>query len=109
MDEIGKTSPTRPVQTYETLASIIELTMLAPRLSADDIDEGCRTRGSTEIAAVVVRPCDVETRIAMDGRPAPVKVASVAGYPYGTLDDWAPSCTKDAILSASGSGSLTSY
>jgi deoxyribose-phosphate aldolase len=81
MDPIEQ-APEQPVETYESLAGIMELTLLAPNLSADDIDEGCRTAREYGIAAVVVRPCDVE----MASRwmtASPVKVASVAGYPYG--------------------------
>jgi deoxyribose-phosphate aldolase len=79
MDPIEQT----PVETYESLASLIELTMLAPNLSADDIDNGCRAAREYGIAAVVVRPCDVEMASRWMGGSA-VKLSSVAGYPYGT-------------------------
>jgi deoxyribose-phosphate aldolase len=81
MDPIEQTAP-EPIETYESLASILELTLLAPTLSADDVDEGCRIAREYGIAAVVVRPCDVEM-VSRWMAGSPVKVASVAGYPYG--------------------------
>ena len=71
-----------PVETYESLTSLMELTLLAPNLTADDVDEGCRTAREYGIAAVVVRPCDVEM-VSRWMAGSAVKVASVAGYPYG--------------------------
>jgi deoxyribose-phosphate aldolase len=83
MDEIRQDEAhEEPVETYESLASLIELTLLAPGLSADDVDQGCRTAREYGVAAVVVRPCDVELASRWMGG-SPVKVASVAGYPYG--------------------------
>ena len=101
MDEIRETpiESAQTVETYESLASIIELTLLAPGLSTDDVDRGCQLAREYGLAAVVVRPCDVE----MVGRwmsGSAVKVASVAGYPYG-VSTAAPSCTKDATCSGS--------
>jgi deoxyribose-phosphate aldolase len=82
MDEIGQPALETPVETYETLAGLLELTMLGPGLSADDVAEGCRTAREYGVAAVVARPCDVEmVKRWMDG--SQVKVGSVAGYPYG--------------------------
>lgn len=81
MDPIRET-PVEPIETYESLAGMLELTLLGPGLSADDVDEGCRIAREYGVAAVVVRPCDVE----MVARWMPgsgVKVGSVAGYPYG--------------------------
>jgi deoxyribose-phosphate aldolase len=78
MDESRET----PIDTYESLANLIELTLLAPGLSADDVDQGCRTAREYGVAAVVVRPCDVEMASRWMGG-SNVKIASVAGYPYG--------------------------
>ena len=83
MDPIEQAPVDTPIETYESLASLMELTLLAPNLSADDVDEGCRVAREYSIAAVVVRPCDVEMASRWMGT-GPVKVASVAGYPYGT-------------------------
>jgi deoxyribose-phosphate aldolase len=71
-----------PVETYESLASLMELTLLAPNLTADDVDEGCRIAREYGLAAVVVRPCDVQM-VSRWMAGSAVKVASVAGYPYG--------------------------
>ena len=62
MDEIRQTpiEPAQIIETYESLASLIELTLLAPGLSADDLDRGCQLAREYGLAAVVVRPCDVE-------------------------------------------------
>jgi deoxyribose-phosphate aldolase len=85
MDEIRQPAVepvVKPIETYESLAELLELTLLAPSLSADDVDEGCRIAREYGVGAVVVRPCDVEmVKRWMDG--SGVKVASVAGYPYG--------------------------
>jgi deoxyribose-phosphate aldolase len=79
---IEPTQPAVPVETYESLASILELTLLGPALTADEVDEGCRAAREYGIAAVVVRPCDVEM-VSRWMRGSGVKIASVAGYPYG--------------------------
>lgn len=84
MDEIRQEAPVEPTkETYESLASLIELTLLAPGLSADDVDQGCRTAREYGLAAVVVRPCDVEM-VSRWMSGSGVKVSSVAGYPHGT-------------------------
>ena len=81
MDEIRQPA-VEPIETYESLAGLLELTLLGPTLSADDVNEGCRVAREYGVAAVVVRPCDVEmVKRWMSG--SGVKVASVAGYPYG--------------------------
>ena len=81
MDEIRQPA-VEPIETYESLAGVLELMLLGPTLSADDVNEGCRVAREYGVAAVVVRPCDVEmVKRWMSG--SGVKVASVAGYPYG--------------------------
>ena len=87
MDPIRETpveSAEQPVavETYESLASILELALLGPALSADEVNEGCNVAREYGIAAVVVRPCDVEM-VSRWMQGSAVKVASVAGYPYG--------------------------
>ncbi|HYP04909.1 MAG TPA: hypothetical protein VER03_01635 [Bryobacteraceae bacterium] len=74
--------PEAPVETYESLAGILELALLGPALTASQVEEGCDTARQYQIAAVVVRPCDVEM-VSRWMRGSGVKVASVAGYPYG--------------------------
>lgn len=84
MDEIREApvEAVEPVETYESLAGILELTLLGPSLSADEVHEGCRLAREYGIAAVVVRPCDVEM-VTRWMRGTSVKLASIAGYPYG--------------------------
>lgn len=87
MDEIGQspsieTAPQPPLETYESLAGLLELTLLGPGLSADDVDAGCRLAQEYNVAAIVVRPCDVDM-VTRWMKGSAVKVASVAGYPYG--------------------------
>jgi deoxyribose-phosphate aldolase len=64
MDEIrdeAALNVTEPaIPTYESLAGMLELTLLGPALTADEVNEGCRIAREYGIAAVVVRPCDVE-------------------------------------------------
>lgn len=85
MDEIRQSpieSAIEPIETYESLAGILELTLLGPGLSPDEVSDGCNLAREYGIAAVVLRPCDVEMAarwLAGSG----VRVASVAGYPYG--------------------------
>ena len=82
MDENGQSPTEQPVETYESLAGLLELTLLGPGLSADDVAEGCRVARDYGVAAVIVRPCDVDmVKRWMGG--SDVKVGSVAGYPYG--------------------------
>jgi deoxyribose-phosphate aldolase len=82
MDEIQQTPVVPPVETYESLAGILELTLLNPALSDDDIHRGCELAREYGIAALVVRPCDAAMAVRNLGSSS-VKVASVAGYPYG--------------------------
>lgn len=70
------------VETYETLAKIIDFILLAPDLAEDRVAEGCRTAREYQIASVLVRPSDVDQVIRwMDG--SGVVVASTVGYPDG--------------------------
>ena len=86
MDEIREVPTPRAVEpaipTYESLAGLLELTLLGPALTADEVHEGCRTAREYGIAAVVLRPCDVEMA-ARWMRGSGVKIASVVGFPYG--------------------------
>ncbi len=80
MDENRTETP--PVETYESLAQLIDHVMLRPDLSADDLAEGCRVAREYAVRAIVVRPCDVETAVRwMSG--SGVAVAGAVGYPYG--------------------------
>ena len=81
MDE-NRTETAQPVETYESLAGLIDYVLLRPDLSADDLAEGCRVAREYAVRAVVVRPCDVET-VARWLSGSGVAVAGAVGYPYG--------------------------
>jgi deoxyribose-phosphate aldolase len=59
------------------------MSLLDPALSLEQVAEGCRVAREAGIAAVVVRPCDVDLVVEFLKR-SPVAIASVAGYPDGT-------------------------
>ena len=70
------------VETYESLAGLIDYMMLRPDLTADDLAEGCRIAREYAVRAIVVRPCDVETAVRwMAG--SGVAVGGAVSYPYG--------------------------
>lgn len=73
----------RALKTYEDLAGRSVATQLRPELSDDAILEGCREAARRGMAAVVVRPSDVDAAArALEG--SGTAVASVAGFPHGT-------------------------
>jgi deoxyribose-phosphate aldolase len=81
MDE-NRTEAAQPVETYESLAGLIDHVMLRPDLSADELAEGCRVARAYGVRAVLVRPSDVETVVRwMSG--SGIAVAGAVGYPYG--------------------------
>jgi deoxyribose-phosphate aldolase len=70
------------VETYEALASLVDVQLLDPNLSLEDVDRACRTAREYGVRAVVVRPCDAELVLQwMSG--SGITVASTAGYPHG--------------------------
>jgi deoxyribose-phosphate aldolase len=72
-----------PVETYESLASLVDYHLLAPTLSGSDVAEGCRIAREYRVRSVIVRPCDLPLVMQwMSG--SGIVVASVAGYPDGT-------------------------
>jgi deoxyribose-phosphate aldolase len=81
MDE-NRTEAPQPVETYESLAGLVDHVMLRPDLSLDDIIDGCRTAREYRVRAVLVRPSDVETVVRCLGGSG-VTVAAAVGYPYG--------------------------
>jgi len=67
----------------EDLPKLIEHCLLTPELTGEDVIAGCRLAGEYQVAAVVVRPCDIELA-ARELRASGVRVASVAGFPHGS-------------------------
>jgi deoxyribose-phosphate aldolase len=75
--------PLPPPQTYEDLAGMIDHSLLRPELADAQVLEGCGLARRYGVAAVSVRPCDIETAVRALGGSA-VKVGSVAGFPHGS-------------------------
>ncbi len=72
-----------PLSTYEDVARIIDHALVKPDLTDAQVIEGCALARRYGVAAVSVRPCDVEPALrALSG--CPVKVGSVAGFPHGS-------------------------
>ncbi len=68
--------------TYEALASRIDVHLLDPFVSADSVYEACMRARELRVRAVVVRPTDVE-QVQHWLQGSGLAVASTAGYPYG--------------------------
>ena len=74
--------PQQPVETYESLAKLVDYHLLDPLLTTEQVAEACDVARQYGIRAVVVRPCDAQMTVqAMAG--SGVVVASVAGHPEG--------------------------
>jgi deoxyribose-phosphate aldolase len=67
---------------YADLASIVEHTLLGRALTDADIAAGCDLAVRYGVAAVTVRPCDIDVAVRMLGGSS-VAPGSVCGYPYG--------------------------
>jgi len=68
--------------TYESLAKRLDVRLLDPWWSADQVFEACSTARALGVRAVVVRPCDFELAgqwLANSG----IAVVPTAGYPHG--------------------------
>ena len=74
--------PQQPVETYESLAKLVDYHLLDPLVTTEQVAEACDLARQYGIRAVVVRPCDAQMTVqAMAG--SGVAVASVAGHPEG--------------------------
>jgi deoxyribose-phosphate aldolase len=76
--------PTRPpLATPEDLARLLSHALLRPELTSAQVLEGIQLARRYAIAAVAVRPCDVELALRhLEG--SPVIPASVVGFPHGS-------------------------
>ncbi|MFN0103789.1 MAG: deoxyribose-phosphate aldolase [Bryobacteraceae bacterium] len=72
-----------PLTTCEDVAGRLELSLTRPDLSEEEVDAACHKALEYRIAAVVVRPSDVDMAVRILGG-SPVAVASVAGFPHGS-------------------------
>ena len=72
-----------PLTTYESLAHLIDHSMVKPELTDDQVVEGLEMAKRYGIACVSVRPCDIDLAVrTLQG--SPVKVGSVSGFPHGS-------------------------
>jgi deoxyribose-phosphate aldolase len=83
MTQETMTKTPEPAETYQSLAGLVDLHLLGPALSSDQIYEACMAARENQIRAVFVRPCDIELA-APWFRGSNVIPGSVAGYPDGT-------------------------
>jgi deoxyribose-phosphate aldolase len=82
MDEVAASSTSGPQLTYEHIAGMIEHAMLRPELSAGDVHTGCEIARYYQVAAVCVRPSDVDLVLRwMEGSGIPV--SSTVSFPHG--------------------------
>jgi len=77
-------SPARPpLAAGEDLARLIGHSLLRPELTSAQVLEGIHLARRYQVAAVAVRPCDLEMAVRhLEG--SPVIPASVAGFPHGS-------------------------
>jgi deoxyribose-phosphate aldolase len=64
------------------LTALIEHSLLARDLTDTDIADGCALAKGYGVAAVVVRPCDIDVAVRLLAGSS-VVAGSVCGYPYG--------------------------
>jgi len=68
--------------TYESLAKRLDVRLLDPWWSADQVFEACTKARNLGVRAVIVRPCDFELASQwLTG--SGIEVVPTAGYPYG--------------------------
>lgn len=71
-----------PLAAYEDVAGMIEHAVMRPEASDEDVAEACAIAREYRVAAVTVRPSDVEMAVrAMEG--SGVAVGAVVSYPNG--------------------------
>jgi deoxyribose-phosphate aldolase len=76
-------APEKPKLTYEDIAQMIEHAVLRPELSEEEVRTGCEIAKHYRIAAVGVRPSDVDLAVRwMEG--SGVAVASIVSFPHGS-------------------------
>lgn len=81
--EIQQEEQRPALTTYEDVARRLELTLTRPDLHEDVVHGACEKALHLGIAAVQVRPSDVDMAVRVLGGSS-VAVASVAGYPHGS-------------------------
>lgn len=69
--------------TYESIAKMIDHSMLKPVFTDDEIREGCGIAEKYQVASVCVRPCDIELANQLL-KNCDVLVTTVIGFPNGS-------------------------
>jgi deoxyribose-phosphate aldolase len=71
-----------PAPTYESLAAIVNYTLLDPSLTNAQVVDAVEAAKRYRIGVVTVRACDVDLAVRLL-QGSPVRAGSIAGYPYG--------------------------
>src|SRR4051794_19582884 len=71
-----------PAATYESLATIVNQTLLEPELTNAQVVEGLELAKRYGVAAVTVRACDTDLAVRIV-QGSPVRPGSIVSYPYG--------------------------
>src|SRR5437764_972290 len=81
MDPRG--NPARPpLTTYESLAKLIDHSLVRPELTEEQVGAGCELARRYDVASVTVRPCDIDVAVRiLEG--SGVAAGSVSGFPHG--------------------------
>jgi deoxyribose-phosphate aldolase len=72
-----------PLSTYDSVAGLIDHSLLKPQLTAAQVTEGLELAMRYRVASATVRPCDVELSVSvLQGSGVPA--GSVVGFPHGS-------------------------
>jgi deoxyribose-phosphate aldolase len=71
-----------PAPTYESLAGIVNHTLLEPKLTNAEVVDALELAKRYGVATVTVRPCDTDLGVRML-QGSPVRPGSIVSYPYG--------------------------
>jgi len=71
--------------TYESLAQLIDHSLVKPGLSDEQVVEGLELAKRYRVASASVRPCDIDLAVRTLQGTA-VKAASVSGFPHGSTN-----------------------
>lgn len=71
-----------PLAAYADVASRLELALTHPALREEEVDAACHRAVAMGLAAVLVRPCDVDMAVRILGETT-VATSSVVGFPHG--------------------------
>src|SRR6266702_6763424 len=72
-----------PLETYESLARLIDHPLVKPELTDEQVIEGLELAKRYGIACVSVRPCDIDLA-ARTLQGSSVRPGAVCGFPHGS-------------------------